>query len=492
MSPERELRDRLQSLADRAGRPPTDGRALARSVARRTQDRRRRQRNLLAAAGSVVLLGIAVPQLVGGGAQEAVPATGAVSADDGGPRAAAAPADVFGGPTRGSLAGDQAFLDGVRALPWSDESPVRAADGTILYYLPDPPVEARTVVFAGDVPGGRWALVVGWTTDAPPDAAGVPQDVVPRDALAAAWFTGPPGAGVEQMTLASGPNSIATDWPVALTDPRTGALVVVAAPGNEVEVSHRPLIDADGRTSRQWRQVETDDGVAVTRISPFPRAYDGSTSYRVLRGGRLEARDVPWSLHAEDLGEELPVEYPRGRPSELGEQAARYAAENVLQELGLSGSDVTITAQWVGGVPADERGQAAVVTVTLPSGAVVVEAQWHMPPESDGSNMGSFCGRAVLPAGPPAERRVHAVACEAIDGTTGAPLSTNLVVVGPPEVALIRTYDDDRTFLAEHGAVDGVLVVPMPLGTESVEAVTSGGVTLGRVDVLGHAVDFGD
>jgi hypothetical protein len=66
------------------------------------------------------------------------------------------------------------------------------------------------------------------------------------------------------------------------------------------------------------------------------------------------------------------------------------------------------------------------------------------------------------------------------------------VVVAPPEVALVRTYDGDRVFLSEHSTRDGVLVVPMPLGTDTVEAVTAGGVTLGRVDLLGNAVDFGD
>jgi hypothetical protein len=70
-------------------------------------------------------------------------------------------------------------------------------------------------------------------------------------------------------------------------------------------------------------------------------------------------------------------------------------------------------------------------------------------------------------------------------------MSTSLVA-GPPEVALIRTYDDARTFLPEHAAVDGVLVVPLPVGTDTVEAVTAAGVTLGRVELLGHAADFGD
>jgi hypothetical protein len=495
MSPEDELRDRLSGLADRVGPPSSDGRGLAGRVAREAADRRRTSRGVLVALGCVVLLGVAVPQLIDGDAPAAAPASGAASdvPEAAGRVPGGAPADYFTGPTRGSLAGDDEFLDGVTALPWAAEPPVRAADGTILYYLPNPPVEARRVVFAGDVPGGRWALVVGGTPRGAAETAGVPPEVVPNDTLAAAWFTGPPGATADQMTLANEPSTISTDWPAALTDPRNGVLVVVAAPGDAIEVSQRPMIDAEGQTSREWRPVETDDGIAVTRVSPFPRPYDGSTSYRVLRDGRLEARDMPWSIFYEELVDQpLPIEYPRGRPGELGDQAARFAATNVLGELGLSTAQATVTAPWVGPLPNGGDSQAAVVTITLPSGAVVVTSQWLMPQQPDGSYTGGFCGQSVLPAGPPAERRVHALACEVVDGTTGAPMSTDLVVVAPPEVALVRTYDGDRVFLSEHSTRDGIVVVPMPLGTDTVEAVTAGGVTLGRVDLLGNAVDFGD
>lgn len=497
MTSEDELRHRLHALAERAGHPSAGGAELAHEVAGRTAGRRRTRRGVVLALGCTVLLGLVLPRLTGGddGAEPtSQTVTEAPSATPvGGAGAGGARAGWFDGPTRGSLAGDRAFVDGVKALPWADEPPVRAADGTILYYLPDPPVEARTVVFAGEVPGGRWALVVGTPSAEAAAAAGVPPDVVPTDQLTASWFTGPVDAAPEQMTLASGPNGIAGDWPVALTDPRSGVLVVVARPGDGVEVSQRPMVDAEGQTTREWRRVETDDGVAVTRVSPFPRAYDGSTSFRVVRGDRLEARDMPWSVVDEGLVEQpLPIEYPRGRPNALGERAAQFAAANVLGELGLSPAQVTITAQWVGSVPTGEVEQAAVVTVTLPSGAVVVASQWLAPELPDGSNMGAYCGQAILPAGPPPERRVEAVACETIDHTSGATLSTHLVVVGPPDVALVRTYDGDRVFLEEHTTQDGVLVVPMALGTETVEAVTAGGVTLGRVELLGHAADFGD
>ena len=491
MTTEDELRDRLRELAGRAGRPSADGPALARRIARDSAERRRSRRYVLAGVGSVILLAIAVPQLVDGGARDALPASGPVSAPEsriarGGP-AAPRHDDMFGGPTRGSLAGDSAFVDAVRALPWTPEPPPSAEDG-----LPDPPVETRSVVFAGEVAGERWALVVGRFADVPPDAEGLPGPDAGPVLLVAAWFTGPGDAGPDAMQLRSGPSAIARDWPLAVTDPRSGALVVVASPGDVVEVSERPEIRADGTTTRAWQEVETVDGVAVTRVSPSGWSYDASTSYRVLRNGRTEARDMPWSFPSAEPSPPVPVQFPRGRPSAFGEQAAGFAAEHIVAELGLSPDEVEITAQWVGSVPAGDGGQAAVVTVTLPNGAVVVEGQVLLPELPGGATTGTFCGQAVLPAGPPAARRVQAMACEVVDYTTGAPMSTSLVVVGPPEVALLRTYDDDRRFLTEHAAVDGVLVVPMPLGTDTVEAVTAGGVTLGRVELLGHAVDFGD
>jgi hypothetical protein len=496
---EEELRDRLRGLAEQAGRPSADGAGLARRIALRSADRQRARRNLLVAVGGVILVGTAVSQLGDTGAGEAVPASGDGSVTSsapasvlpGGGSAGRRDDGMFAGPTRGSLAGDHAFVDAVRALPWTQEPPPPAED-RMTSYLPDPPVETRSVVFAGEVSGNRWVLVVGRFADVPPDSSGLPgQDAGPGQ-LVAAWFTGPADARAEEMRLRSGPNAIPTDWPLAVTDPRTGALVVVAVPGDVVEVSERPEITADGSTTRAWQEVETVDGIAITRVSPSLQPYDASTSYRVLRNGRAEARDMPWSFHSDEPPVPVPVEYPRGRPSALGEQAAGLAAQHVLAELGLSPEQVEITAQWVGSVPAGDIGQGAVVTITLPSGAVVVEGLVLLPEQPGGATTGAFCGETILPAGPPAARRVQAMACEVVDHTTGAPMNTSLVVVGPPEVALIRTYAADRTFLAEHAAVGGILVAPLPLGTDTVEAVTAAGVTLGRVELLRHSVDFGD
>ena len=61
-----------------------------------------------------------------------------------------------------------------------------------------------------------------------------------------------------------------------------------------------------------------------------------------------------------------------------------------------------------------------------------------------------------------------------------------LLVTAPPDAAAVRVYGEDGRFLAEHELQGGGLVVPMPVGTRAVEAVTRTGVLLGRTPLLGH------
>jgi hypothetical protein len=267
--------------------------------------------------------------------------------------------------------------------------------------------------------------------------------------------------------------------------------VVVISRDDEVEVSERPEIAADGSTSREFRKVETSDGVAVVHLRPTGPTFGTSAVYRVVREATASSIP-PWTTTVLDAPAPPPViGFPRGEPQELGRSAAAYAAQRVVGEIGVAPDDLEVTAQWVGDVPARGPGQAAVVTVTLPNGAVVVDGQWLLPPQVDGSVQGADCGRAVLPAGAPAARRVYALICEVVEVTSGAPMQTSLVVVAPPDVVLVRTYDGDGSFLSEHPAVDGIVVSRLPLGTQTVEAVTRGGVSLGRARLLGDTAPFG-
>ena len=74
--------------------------------------------------------------------------------------------------------------------------------------------------------------------------------------MVAAWFGGPSRARPDQMSLQAPPAAMPADAPAALLDQRTGTLVVVAAPGDVVEVSERPGIAEDGSVYRGWRRVE--------------------------------------------------------------------------------------------------------------------------------------------------------------------------------------------------------------------------------------------
>lgn len=217
----------------------------------------------------------------------------------------------------------------------------------------------------------------------------------------------------------------------------------------------------------------------------------------MVRQGRPQSVLLPWAVSEPDsTAPDLSIGFPRGESSPTGREAAAWTAEQVLAEVGLPSTEVQLAAQWVGPMPGSGPWEVAVVTVTLPSGALVVTAQLrgpdHTGDRSTGSSMGGHCGRAVLPAGPPASRRVYALPCDVVDVGRGEPLGSNLVVVAPRNVTLVRTYDSDRVFLSEHPAVDGVVVVPLSPDTDAVEALTPGGITLGRVQLIGYAESFGN
>lgn len=451
---------------------------------------RPRSRRRLAIGGICVVLVIAAGSCLEAGAPAPDPLPSAESPPPGPRGEPVASSWLLDEPTRGSLASDRPFVEGVRELPWSSGPTELTPDGQELRGPPEPPPERRTVVFAGDVPGGRWAVVVG-----PVDygsVPGLPSEVAAQPDVAAMVFTGPRGAAPEELRSTGGVNLVPADWRPALVDPTTGTLLVVPRPGDEVEVSERPEIAADGSGTRDYRKVEITDGVAVVRL-PTTGQSNWSATFRLLRQGRPQSELFPWPVTMPDGAvPDLSIGFPRGEPSPTGRAVAARTAEQVLAEVGLPPEDLQVAAQWVGSVPEWGAGEVAVVTVTLPSGAVVVSAQVHGPDQGEGSSISGICGRAVLPAGPPASRRLYALTCDVFDVQDGETRGTSLVVVAPRDVTLVRTYSGNRVFLGEHTAVDGVVVVPLARNTDSVEAVLPGGISLGRVDVLGYAEVLGD
>ncbi len=379
------------------------------------------------------------------------------------------------GPARGSLADDPAFVAAVRRLPWNADEAADPAPGL------------RSVVFAGDVPGGRWALVVGPVLG----PAGQPGST-------AVWFGGPPGAPADGLNPLTPPTRAPEHAPLGLLDQRTGTLVVVAAPGDAVQVSERPDIGEDGRVHRAFREVQTADGVAVAQVRPSDVPGSASTAFRVIRNGRMVAHAAPTTVGGRP-GTALAVELDRPDPPPPASAAPVVArtTQQLLAPLGLDRHERRVTLLWAGNLPGPgpERGSAAVVAATTPSGAVVVDGEWLVAVDTaDGGYLqGGDCGLDILPAGPPVERRVHALGCEVLDPATGAgSVRTVLLVVAPPQVERVRLYDNSSHFLAELPAREGLVVGLMPPLTATVEAVTATGVSLGRTDLMRRGIDFLD
>ena len=388
------------------------------------------------------------------------------------------------GSPRGSLADDAAFVEAVRRLPWTADERAGSALGI------------RSVVFAGDVPGGRWALVVGEVLG-PPDAPGSPADgPAGQSGLMAVWFGGRPGADAAELLPLTAPMRAPVDVPLALLDQRTGTMVVVAGPGDVVQVSERPVVLDTGEIYRPYRRVATTDGIAIARLRPSDVPVTSAAAFDVERGGRTVAHGAP-STTGNRPGEALPVRLaePRGPTPDSAAAVVAWTVERLVAPLGLARHELRITVLWAGNVPGPgpESGTAAVVAATLPTGAVIVDGEWMLPVDSSSGHFvqGGDCGLGILPGGRPVEDRVQALVCEVLDPSGGgATVRAFLVVLTPPGVASVRLYDDDGDFIEQHEIADGVLVVPSPRGTATVEAVTEGGVSLGRTELLGRGVLF--
>jgi len=440
---ETELQQRLTRLAERTAPPPRAG--LAEAVVARHRRQRRQAVGVAALAAAVAAVVVAVPVLTGGTPDQPVAATAGVDQGSGS-------ADVLAGPVRGSLAADAAFLEAVRRLPWT--SPDFSGG------VPAAPVDTRRVVFAGDVAGGRWALVTGELR-----SSADPGDV------AIAWFAGPPGATPEEMRLDSVPYGVDPDLPLARADGSTGALLVLTAPGDTVEVSARPDVAADGSVRRGYEPVDAPDGVAVTTLAAPPGSWPSAVRYRVERAGATVTASTPdgvanGSLQLPDLA----VDWLRGQPTPADDPMVRSALAEVLGQTGLSAGDVTATGLWIGAVPGphDRPARVALLAVTLPSGAVYLTApvDWTA---ADGSGSSGSCGTSVEPAGVPLEQRALAVRCDVYDGSPESATGGSSLVVLAPGADTARVVDMTGVALADVPLTDGSTVVPAPERAAAVE-----------------------
>jgi hypothetical protein len=424
------LPERLTRLA--AGRPlpsTAAGTISARVTAVRLARRRRRLRVASGAVAAALLLALTplLPHRAG-----TPPAT-----------------TVYGGPTRGSLAGDEEFLSAARDLPWA------GAPGAL---------RSRRVVFAGDVPGARWALVAAGGTPSRPAST--------------AWFRGSRGASPDRLALQSvriGPDPAA---PVSMVSPATGALVAVGAPGDRFLMSARPYVDVSGSVSRSFWPVPTSRGVAVVGLPPVPDSPVSAVRLQVVRDGSRHSVPPPTAVGEPGA---LPVDPPisRLRPSQPtdGDAAVWPRLRTLLGQLGESPDVTPVTALWSGDLPGPNHRptRLTVLAAGQPSGAFVVTTPYGYATDPSGRIGSSWCGTGVLPAGLPLDQRVVAFRCDLSDLAARREIFRFLVVVAPRSSTSVRLLDDQGVALHEQPLADGVAVVRSPGDVTRVVVTTADG-----------------
>lgn len=443
-------------------------------LADRLRTRRREARIVAAMAVLLAVVFVVVPFAV------------SPTARDPGPAGPAPPSGVYTTPTRGSLYTDGNFVEGMRRQPWTS--------GPAGKDVPEPPLETRHVVFAGTFPGGRWGLVAGADPGGPlpPDLDGDGRrDLGRLGSVAVAWFTGPAGATPEQMTVHGVPHVVDADEPTALTNPATGSAVIVAAPGDRIEVSFHLRLGADGTPHRDYEPVGDWHGIAVLREVPVA-SLDRALRYRVLRDGDVLTGPSD-SLHDLDVSvSEITFEYVRAVPLPApGDRAAIAAIDDLAGRTGVAVPFLpSLRILWAGDLPTRDGSSArlTVLAAETPDGPYYVAGAlgWDV---GGGQVATTVCGSEVRPAGTRIERSVVVVRCDPA-GSPGTAPTDSLVVVAPPGTAMARALDADDRVVAEYALTDGVAVVPVPPGLAVVEAAVPGGRTEHRPP-MGTA-DLGD
>lgn len=469
---ETELRARLERLAERTAPPAQHPRELTATVVSRHHAERRRQRSLATVTAVLAAVFVGVPVWLSRTAQ------------DPGPAGPAPYSGVYTVPTRGNLSSEPDFVEGVRRLPWTTGP---AGDDVL-----EAPLDTRHVVYASNVPGARWALVAGASPTAlPPDEGVDPADLDERSSMVIAWFTGPSDATAEEMSLNSRPRIVRADEPTALSDAAAGVAVIVAAPGDRIEVSGFVFVDSDGTTTREYTQESPEEGILVLSGAPLDVPIGRVLRYRVIRGSTV-FEDAPDAYPNPDFTRRN-VYVARLRPAPPpapGDAALTAAIDEVLTRSGLYARELSFTVVWAGDLPTRDGGSArfTLLAAQFPEGGfhVLGGLGW----ESAGGFAASTCGSENRPADDPLDEQVFVVRCEPGEG---GDLPTNsLVVVAPPGTAGAQARDKDGGPLGNVPLVDGVGVVPVPGDLATVEVRDADGDSVYDRAPMGHAPLGGD
>jgi DNA-directed RNA polymerase specialized sigma24 family protein len=464
------VQEELTRLAAAPGRWQLDTEDALVDVHRRVGSARRRLAGAVAAAvcvpGIAVPLARAVPDAPAAAVAAASPSPTAPTSSAATSKAPVAPptVPVLVGPPRGSLAGDAAFLAAVRQVGWGAQEA--------------PPPQERDVVYAGDTPDGRVALVVGTVLE---DVRGV-------------WLTGPVGAPPETLRPHV-PAGLGRNRPLSLVlgGPGPATLVVVAGRTDRVEVSDRLQTGPRGTVSRSYQPVEAVGGVAVVPVRTTARGT--ATSVRVLRDGTVVDRSgVDWlpptgPAAAGTAPAELPDPAPlRPTADPPDDRLVATALVRLAIPLAVEPQQLAPRLLWSGRLPGTPAGSVAVVLAHSPGGALVVGTY------AGGPGGAVTCGVSTPPGTADVDGLMVARTCDVPTSGSADPRDARwLLITAPGAAASAEVLDARAGTLATVPLAGGGGLVPLPDGARTVRTADAAGEVLTEVPVAPMAVvPFGD
>ncbi|GAA3726447.1 hypothetical protein GCM10022225_04440 [Plantactinospora mayteni] len=273
---------------------------------------------------------------------------------------ASSPSPLADGPTRGSLATDRAWLDGLRQQVKDQEDPEgwwRITDRG-----------AIRIVYAGDVPGYRVALVL------------VPLRLGFITSAQLIWFSGLPGAGPEQMEQGGneGADTAVTTWMEG--ESKGGGVAVVVGPaGSTVTISSFAGYSPTGVVERH--QIDSSVGAGVGVASVPASTVAPALTARVTNGATV-IHDGPvyggWSglydaSATQTVNEMLTTAVRDARGPVIDRAILTQFVEFALGNSHLLPRDTAIRVRWSGSV----NDKPAVLFTIQPKGGGVLAYAMH-------------------------------------------------------------------------------------------------------------------
>ncbi|GIJ29154.1 hypothetical protein Vqi01_43160 [Micromonospora qiuiae] len=381
---------------------------------------------------------------------------------------ASSPSPLADGPTRGALAADHTWLNGLRRQVTDLHDPQgwwRVTDR-----------DAIRIVYADDIPGRRIALVF------------VPLRLGVITSSTLIWFSGPPGAEPDQME--QGGNDTADTRVITWmeSDPNNGGAAVVIGPaGSTVTISSVTGYAPEGvvESHQLSSSAGTGTGIGVAQVPPSRLVggpalvalviHDDTVIYEGPIFGSWTGPDTSHEPTDDMLA--AAVRHTRGLVIDRA-ILARFVG-SALQDSRLSARDVTIRVRWCGRI---NDKPAALFTIQPRDGGVIAYA---MHGDTTGWRTGL---RLLLPADGVDQRPIAwRMRVEGRETRTD-----RVIVVAPPDAATVTvtTLGGTPTPVTLDASGFGATTVP-PTRPATVTAHTADGTTLASTPIPAFETNTG-